>query len=226
MTSREEMQSLNEELTTVNAQLQAKMEEHQAANNDMASLLTSTDIAVLFLDTRFRIRRYTPAVRELIELIASDVGRPLGNLARKCTDPHLDAGRAERGAGQARAPVEKQIEGEVPAAGMAATVRRRRRSRTGRPTTGSTASSSRSSTSPTASVPRRACGGSAARRRGSRVKLADALHPAGRPGRHPGRGLSRAGRAHARRPPACTTPRSSRTAITPSKAAVRTASNT
>ena len=63
------MQSLNEELTTVNAQLQAKMEEHQAASNDLASLLTSTDIAVLFLDTQFRIRRFTPAVKNLLELI-------------------------------------------------------------------------------------------------------------------------------------------------------------
>jgi PAS domain S-box-containing protein len=89
-TSKEEMQSLNEELTTVNAQLRAKMEEHQAASSDLASLLASTDIAVLFLDTGFRIRRYTPAVRELLHLIASDVGRPLENLDRKFDDPHLD----------------------------------------------------------------------------------------------------------------------------------------
>ncbi len=90
-TSSEEMQSLNEELTTVNAQLRAKMEEHQAATNDLASLLRSTDIAVLFLDTQFRIRRYTPPVRDLLELIVSDVGRPLSDLAKKFTDPDLRA---------------------------------------------------------------------------------------------------------------------------------------
>jgi two-component system CheB/CheR fusion protein len=88
-TSKEEMQSLNEELTTVNTQLQAKMEEHQATNNDLTSLLTSTDIAVLFLDRAFRIRRFTPAVRELMELIAADVGRPLSDLHRKFDDPNL-----------------------------------------------------------------------------------------------------------------------------------------
>src|SRR6185312_8175658 len=81
-TSKEEMQSLNEELTTVNSQLRAKMEEHQAASSDLASLLASTDIAVLFLDTGFRIRRYTPAIRDLVDLIAGDVGRPLAALAR------------------------------------------------------------------------------------------------------------------------------------------------
>lgn len=90
-TSKEEMQSLNEELSTVNAQLQAKMEELQSTSNDLASLLTSTDIAVLFLDTRFRIRRFTPAVRDLLELINTDIGRPLNDLARKFDDPDLNA---------------------------------------------------------------------------------------------------------------------------------------
>jgi two-component system CheB/CheR fusion protein len=89
-TSREEMQSLNEELSTVNSQLHAKMEEHQAARNDLTSLLTSTDIAVVFLDTRLRIRRYTPAVCELFDLIGTDIGRPLADLHRKFDDPALD----------------------------------------------------------------------------------------------------------------------------------------
>jgi two-component system CheB/CheR fusion protein len=90
-TGREEMQSLNEELSTVNAQLRAKMEEHQATSSDLGSLLTSTDIAVLFLDTAFRIRRFTPAARDLIDLIPGDIGRPLNALARKFDDPRLDA---------------------------------------------------------------------------------------------------------------------------------------
>jgi two-component system CheB/CheR fusion protein len=100
-TSKEEMQSLNEELTTVNSQLRAKMEEHQAASSDLASLLASTDLAVLFLDTGLRIRRYTPAVRDLVELIAGDVGRPLADLARKFDDPELD--------GDCRAVLERLI---------------------------------------------------------------------------------------------------------------------
>jgi two-component system CheB/CheR fusion protein len=88
-TSKEELQSLNEELTTVNSQLQVKMEEAQATSNDLSSLLSSTDIAVIFLDPRFRIRRFTPAVKDLIELIAADVGRPLRDLNRKFKDPDL-----------------------------------------------------------------------------------------------------------------------------------------
>ena len=88
-TSKEELQSLNEELTTVNAQLQAKNDELQATGNDLSSLLASTDIAVIFLDPRLRIRRFTPAVRDLLGLISSDVGRPLSDLHRKFEDPKL-----------------------------------------------------------------------------------------------------------------------------------------
>jgi two-component system CheB/CheR fusion protein len=88
-TSKEEMQSLNEELSTVNSQLQSKIEEFQALTNDLGSLLSSTDIAVIFLDPSLRIRRYTPAATKLIELISTDVGRPLQDLATKFTDPDL-----------------------------------------------------------------------------------------------------------------------------------------
>jgi two-component system CheB/CheR fusion protein len=89
LTSKEELQSLNEELTTVNIQLQTKMEEHEQTSNDLYSLLSSTDIGVVFLDTNMRIRRYTPAIASLIDLIPSDVGRPMSDLAPKFSDPDL-----------------------------------------------------------------------------------------------------------------------------------------
>jgi two-component system CheB/CheR fusion protein len=89
LTSKEELQSLNEELTTVNMQLQTKMDEHEQTSNDLYSLLSSIDIAVIFLDTHMRIRRYTPAINSLIELIPSDVGRPMSDMAQKFADPDL-----------------------------------------------------------------------------------------------------------------------------------------
>jgi two-component system CheB/CheR fusion protein len=88
-TSKEELQSLNEELTTLNVQLQSKMEEHEATTNDLTSLLTSTDIAVMFLDTNLRIRRFTPAISDLFDAIPSDIGRPLSDLSEKFQDPDL-----------------------------------------------------------------------------------------------------------------------------------------
>lgn len=107
-TSREEMQSLNEELSTVNAQLRAKMEEQQIASNDLTSLLTSTDIAVLFLDPRLRIRRFTPRTRELLDMINTDVGRPLADLNRKFTDPDLD--QDAQSVLERLVPIERQVQ--------------------------------------------------------------------------------------------------------------------
>ncbi len=88
-TSKEELQSLNEELTTANAQLESKVAELEATNNDLDNLLTSTNIATLFLDSQFRIRRFTPAATKLFSLIPSDIGRPIGDVAQQFTDPGL-----------------------------------------------------------------------------------------------------------------------------------------
>jgi two-component system CheB/CheR fusion protein len=80
-TTKEETQSLNEELTTVNTELQAKVEELSRTNDDMKNLLNSTDIATIFLDRGLNIKRYTEQARRLINLIPSDVGRPIAHLA-------------------------------------------------------------------------------------------------------------------------------------------------
>jgi len=93
-TSKEELQSLNEELSTANSQLEAKVDELEAARNDLDNLLASTNIATLFLDTDFRIRRYTPAATRLFSLIPSDIGRPLGDITQKFADPDLLADAA------------------------------------------------------------------------------------------------------------------------------------
>jgi PAS domain S-box-containing protein len=88
-TSKEELQSLNEELNTVNNQLQDKVAELEAANNDLANLLNCTDVATVFLDSEFRIRRFTPEAAQLFNLIATDVGRPIGDITRKFSDAEL-----------------------------------------------------------------------------------------------------------------------------------------
>lgn len=94
-TSKEEMQSINEELQTVNSELQAKLEELSLANNDMKNLLDSTDIATLFLDEGLCVRRFTKRVTSIINLIPSDVGRPLTNLTSSLDYPDLAADAQE-----------------------------------------------------------------------------------------------------------------------------------
>jgi signal transduction histidine kinase/chemotaxis methyl-accepting protein methylase len=87
--SRKELQSLNEELNAVNSQLQDKVSELEAANNDLANLLASSDIATIFLDTRLRVKRYTAATRNVLNLLPGDVGRPFKDLTRRFIDPDL-----------------------------------------------------------------------------------------------------------------------------------------
>lgn len=79
-TSKEELQSLNEELTTVNQELKIKIEELSHAHNDLKNLMNSTEIATIFLDRALRIKRFTPAAKQVFNLIPSDTGRPLQDI--------------------------------------------------------------------------------------------------------------------------------------------------
>ena len=79
-TSKEELQSVNEELATVNAELQNKVADLSRSNNDMNNLLAGTGIGTIFVDHQLRIQRFTPAVTQVINLILTDVGRPVGDI--------------------------------------------------------------------------------------------------------------------------------------------------
>ncbi len=79
-TSKEELQSVNEELATVNAELQQKVAELSRTNNDINNLLAGTGIGTIFVDHHLRIQRFTASVTQVINLILSDVGRPVGHI--------------------------------------------------------------------------------------------------------------------------------------------------
>ena len=79
-TSKEELQSVNEELSTVNAELQTKVVSLSQANNDLSNLLAGTGIGTVFVDLQLRILRFTPAVTRMLNLILSDVGRPVAHV--------------------------------------------------------------------------------------------------------------------------------------------------
>ncbi len=80
-TSHEELQSLNEELTALNSQLQEALDQQRSTADDLQNILNSSDIATIFLDDQLRIRFFTPAAKALFSVIATDVGRPLADLA-------------------------------------------------------------------------------------------------------------------------------------------------
>ncbi len=88
-TAKEELQSLNEELVTVNSELQGKLDALSDANDDLQNLLNSTEVATVFLDNDLRIKRFTAEAKRVSNLIAIDVGRPLSDIVSKLTYDRL-----------------------------------------------------------------------------------------------------------------------------------------
>ena len=80
-TAKEELESSNEELTTLNDELQKRNAELSQLTDDLSNLLTGVNIPILFLDTGLRIRRFTPLAGKVLNLIDTDVGRPLTDIA-------------------------------------------------------------------------------------------------------------------------------------------------
>ncbi len=106
-TAKEELQSMNEELTTLNAQLQDKVRQLTEVNDDLANLIVSTDIATVFLDTELRIKRFTTAASQVLNLWPADSGRPLDHIATTLTN--LDLSREARTVLDTLRPVEKEV---------------------------------------------------------------------------------------------------------------------
>lgn len=87
--SKEEAQSINEELATLNAELRERIEEAAKVSDDLLNLISATEIASLFVDREMRIKRYTPKVVELFNIIPTDLGRPLLDLTHRLQYPSL-----------------------------------------------------------------------------------------------------------------------------------------
>jgi two-component system, chemotaxis family, CheB/CheR fusion protein len=82
-TSHEELQSLNEELNTLNSELQDKNELLNRANDDLNNFVNRTDIAIILLDDELKIRSFTPATSEILNIRKIDVGRPFAEITSR-----------------------------------------------------------------------------------------------------------------------------------------------
>ncbi|HKE01567.1 MAG TPA: CheR family methyltransferase, partial [Planctomycetota bacterium] len=89
-TAKEELQSTNEELTTVNDELQARNSELSTVNNDLHNLLASASIPIVMLGRDLRVRRFTPPASRVLNLIPTDVGRPLADINPNVNVPDLE----------------------------------------------------------------------------------------------------------------------------------------
>lgn len=77
----EELQSVNEELYTVNSEHQSKIEELTRLNNDLDNLLKNTEVGALYLDRNLCIRKITPLVSKITNILPSDIGRPISHIS-------------------------------------------------------------------------------------------------------------------------------------------------
>jgi two-component system CheB/CheR fusion protein len=82
-TSKEELQSVNQELTTLNHELKLGVDEVSHTSSDLQNLMASSEIAVVFLDRALNLKRFTPRARDLFNVIASDIGRPLAQITHQ-----------------------------------------------------------------------------------------------------------------------------------------------
>ncbi len=106
-TSKEELQSVNEELTTLNHELKLKVDEVSHANSDLQNLMTSTEIGVIFLDRNLDIKRFTPRIQDVFNIIPSDLGRPLAHVTHRFGD--FDLVESAQTALQSLRTIEKRI---------------------------------------------------------------------------------------------------------------------
>ncbi len=79
-TAKEELQSSNEELTTLNEELETRNQELAVVNNDLVNILTAVDIPIVMLDRGLRIRRFNPGAQRALNVIPTDIGRPLNDI--------------------------------------------------------------------------------------------------------------------------------------------------
>jgi two-component system CheB/CheR fusion protein len=77
----EEMQSVNEELDTINSSYQLKNKELLEINDDLNNYFRSNVNGQLFVDKDLRLMKFSPGTVNQINLVESDIGRPLSNIS-------------------------------------------------------------------------------------------------------------------------------------------------
>jgi two-component system CheB/CheR fusion protein len=89
-TTKEELQSANEELITVNEELQNRNHELGILNDDLNNLLAAVNTPILVVDRGLQLRRISPAAEEPLGLSSADLGRPIADLAKRTKMPKID----------------------------------------------------------------------------------------------------------------------------------------
>ena len=76
----EELQSANEELTTVNEQSLLRNHALNALTDELSNFISSADLPMVTVGRDLRIRRLTPAAQKIFNLLPTDAGRSLEHI--------------------------------------------------------------------------------------------------------------------------------------------------
>ena len=89
-TAKEELQSVNEELTTTNEQLHHRNLGLNRLNDDLTNLLHSANVPIVILGSDLCIRRFTPVAGKVLNLLPTDVNRPIDDIKPTLDIPDLE----------------------------------------------------------------------------------------------------------------------------------------
>jgi two-component system CheB/CheR fusion protein len=89
-TTKEELQSTNEELTTVNEEMGNRNLELHRLNSDLNNVLNGVQMCIVVLGGDLCIRRFTPLAERVLNLVPTDVGRPITNIRPNFEFPELE----------------------------------------------------------------------------------------------------------------------------------------
>jgi PAS domain S-box-containing protein len=78
----EELQAANQELRTVNDELRERNIEATRLSHDLTNVVSSTEIPMLIVGRDLRLQRFTPAAGSVFGVLATDLGRPMSDIAQ------------------------------------------------------------------------------------------------------------------------------------------------
>jgi two-component system CheB/CheR fusion protein len=87
--AKEQLEAANAELLAVNEQLRKGSAVVNAVNDDLTNLLASSQIPILMLDRKLRIRRFTPPAEKAFGVTSADLGRALSGIDLQINAPLL-----------------------------------------------------------------------------------------------------------------------------------------
>jgi two-component system, NarL family, sensor histidine kinase UhpB len=78
--SNEELNSANQAQSGLNKELQSENTELGQLASELSDLLLGVNVPIVMLDSKLRVRRFTPSAGKVLHLTAADIGRPMSGL--------------------------------------------------------------------------------------------------------------------------------------------------